>query len=560
MQLDVVLDAQEYGILGTQPIYVMVNFHPSPVVTSQQRRPLNISLVIDKSGSMAGQKIDYTRQAALLVLQNLGVVDTLSVVAFNEDVETIFTPSQVKDKTHLAEKIRSIHAGGTTNLSGGWLEGIKHVEQNRDKECITRVILLSDGHANRGITDTATLLSIARQKFGEGIVTTTMGLGDDFNEDLLTALADAAGGAFYFIESPEVTPAILKEELTGLLNLSIQNLTITIEPTPLVKQVQQLNKYPVQPSQNSHLIYRIGDIYAEEERSLTLELNLHHQPEASTHTLLHLVIEFDELVENQVIHHKVSQTVSAKFTNQPQHTTINEELWHNVMILRSAQARRKAVELSDIGQFEEASRLLNLLANQIDSSPMNDSKLEEEKRALRMQAENLGRGMYERYDRKTMSTQAYFSERGRYEDARSLRSREMQRSQGISPTSKVDDTDQLQAIFSKLLSVPPQEPNQPEQTNLLGVTHLLWQDQTFELKGDLMRIGRAPQNEVVVDVSGISRFHCQLKRIGTDWLLEDLGSTNGTHVNGKIVDAPYRLQHGDNIFICNQRLRFEFRG
>ena len=75
-----------------------------------------------------------------------------------------------------------------------------------------------------------------------------------------------------------------------------------------------------------------------------------------------------------------------------------------------------------------------------------------------------------------------------------------------------------------------------------------------------MRIGRAPQNEVVIDVNGVSRFHCQLKHIGTDWMLEDLGSTNGTYANGKIMDAPYRLQHGDIIFICNQRLRFEFKG
>ncbi|MFZ4826572.1 MAG: FHA domain-containing protein [Phototrophicaceae bacterium] len=556
MQIDVFLDAQEYGMMGAPTLFVMVNFHPKPPATTHhQRRPLNISLVIDKSGSMSGQKIDYTRQAALLVLQNLTSNDMLSVVTFNEGVETILPPSPVKDKNQLAEKIRSIHAGGTTNLSGGWLEGINYAQQHIASDHITRVILLSDGHANRGITDSATLVSIARQKFNEGVVTTAMGLGDDFNEDLLIALADAAGGAFYFIESPEVTPTILKEELTDLLNLSAQNLTVTLEPTDLVQQVQQLTKYPMQPVPRPHTTYRLGDLYAEEERSITFEVKLRHQPEPSTHPLLHLTIEFDEVGENQVTHHKITQLVSATFHNQPTHTHPNETVWRNVLILRSAEARRKAIELSDIGKLAEASRILREAADQIAQSPFQDSSLAEEQVSLRMQSDNLGRNIYDRYDRKTMSTQAYFSERSRQVHAQSLRSRESQRQQ----------FGQLHGDTDRIGETIPKPPTLPEEQSLNAethpvVTHLIWGDQTFNMKGDLMRIGRAPQNEIVIDVAGISRFHCQLKRIGMVWMIEDLASTNGTYAHGKMIEAPYRLQHGDEIYICNQCLRFEFKG
>jgi len=557
MQIDVILDAEEYGMMGTQAIFVMVNFHPKPSTSPvRQRRPLNISLVIDKSGSMSGSKIDYTRQAALLVLQNLTATDTLSVVTFNEAVETILPPTAVKDKSQLAEKIRSIQAGGTTNLSGGWLEGVKYAQQHLSSERITRVILLSDGLANTGITDSATLVSIARQKFNEGVVTTAMGLGDDFNEDLLIALADAAGGAFYFIESPEVTPTILKEELTDLLNLSVQNLTVTVEPSPLVRHVQQLTKYPLQPTASPHATYRLGDLYGDEERSATFALRLNHQPEPTSHTLLHLTIEFDEVAESQVIHHKITQVVSAKFHNQATHTAPNEAVWRNVLILRSAEARRKAIELSDIGRFEEASRVLKEAADQIAQSPLRDSSLDEEQHSLRMQSDTLGLNMYASYARKTMSTQAYFSERGKQEHAQSLRLREFQRQQQSTPLH--DDTDRLGSHFAKPPTLPPQQPLSAETHPV--ITHLIWEHRTFELVGDSMRIGRAPQNEIVMDVRGVSRFHAQLKRVGTVWTIEDLGSTNGTYADGKMLQAPYHLKHGDQIYICNQCLRFEFKG
>ena len=240
MRANFVLDYDVLTVEHPQKLYLMARFESGPARQDRPRRPLNLSLVVDRSGSMAGTKLDYTRQAAQFMVYHLSAQDTLSIVLYNDKVETLLMPEKVRRKDVINQRIESIKAGGTTNLSSGWLEGCTLVTQNLDDESINRVILMSDGLANRGVTAIDQLTALARQKFGDGISTTTMGMGEDFNEDLLMEMANAGGGAYYFIESPEVAPFIFQEELQGLLNVVGQNLVVSIIPTDQVTGVRQL--------------------------------------------------------------------------------------------------------------------------------------------------------------------------------------------------------------------------------------------------------------------------------------------------------------------------------
>ena len=87
-------------------------------------------------------------------------------------------------------------------------------------------------------------------------------------------------------------------------------------------------------------------------------------------------------------------------------------------------------------------------------------------------------------------------------------------------------------------------------------THVTWGDKTFQLEGDLVRIGRSKHNEIVVLASGVSRFHCQIRREGDQLYLEDLGSTNGTVVAGVVLDHPHNLSVGDVAYLCDAKLTF----
>jgi Ca-activated chloride channel homolog len=167
------------------------------------RAPLALALVIDRSGSMHGDKLAYATRSAEWLAGRLHATDLLAIVDYDDEVRVI-VPLTPVTADH-AQSLRSIRPGGQTNLSGGWLKGL---EQLQPAEGIRKILLLTDGLANVGITDTSTLVGLAAGARGEGIGTTTIGFGDGFNEDLLTAMADAGGGNGHYAETADAAPAI----------------------------------------------------------------------------------------------------------------------------------------------------------------------------------------------------------------------------------------------------------------------------------------------------------------------------------------------------------------
>lgn len=530
MQADFILDYDVLSVQQPTKIYLMARLSSGPAPHEQQRRPLNLSLVIDRSGSMAGNKLDYTLEAAQFLVQNLGKNDILSIVLYNDKVVTFLPPETVTRKDVITQRINTIKASGTTNLSGGWLESCNLVAQNLDPLKLNRVILMSDGHANRGIVEMDRLVGIAQQKREEGVTTTAMGLGEDFNEDLLMAMASSGGGAFYFIESPEVTPLIFKEELQGLLSLIGQNLTISVEPSEHVDAIRQLNAYPSETAGKT-ITYRLGDVFGDEIKALLLEIQLHGIAATGQQQVATLRFEYDEVGDSGIQHRvwnlPVMINVVTLGTELP---NSNKEVTQSVLLLQAANARREAVKAADQNLYNNASELLREVAQNIQDSGILDPRLDEEKEALLRQATDMERGAagYDDYSRKTMATQAIYTMTNRHEDTVVLRMREIQR--------KVEQTIQKQPGIA------------PTAVTVAG--------QTYVLNGSLIRVGRSKHNEIVLADSGVSRFHCHIKREGDRWLIEDLGSMNGTQIDGQNIGGQHVLSVGDVIEVCEMRLIF----
>jgi Ca-activated chloride channel homolog len=191
----------------------------APAAAGTHRAPLTIALVLDRSGSMANGKLAFVQQAACHVLDALDERDRVAVVAYDDQVMLV-APAAVltaERRTEIKTAVNALRPGGTTNLSGGWLEGCRAVAERLEASGVNRVLLLTDGLANRGIIDVEELAVHANELRTRGVATSTFGVGLDFNEQLLTLLAERGGGHFYYIERPAQIPEVFRAELSELL-------------------------------------------------------------------------------------------------------------------------------------------------------------------------------------------------------------------------------------------------------------------------------------------------------------------------------------------------------
>ena len=239
MQASVKLGHTVLAIDGEHDVHAMVEIAVPERESGEERAPLRLALVVDRSGSMAGQKLRVARRCAAWLLDRRRATDEIALVTYDDHVDLLAPLAPANGRTH--DAVRRIEPGGSTNLSGGWLKGLEAL-QGANGDGVRKVILLSDGLANVGVTDGESLAALAAKGREQGIGTTTIGFGNDFDEKLMTAMADAGGGAAHFAETPDAAPGIFTQELEGLTQVVAQNVSIEIRPHSAVDVVGVLNE------------------------------------------------------------------------------------------------------------------------------------------------------------------------------------------------------------------------------------------------------------------------------------------------------------------------------
>jgi len=203
----------------------------TPESTTPGRRPMNLAVVLDRSGSMGTeQKMEYARAAVRSLVDQLRSDDVLSIVIYDDVVEVLRSACRVGNKEEVRRLIDEVAPRGWTNLGGGMIEGFRQVQKNSSRGFVNRVILVSDGLANRGITDPVELAGIARRYRNASVSLTAIGVGLDYNENLMVSLAESGGGNYYFVEHPRHLASMFRREFDGLQCLVAQNASIELKP------------------------------------------------------------------------------------------------------------------------------------------------------------------------------------------------------------------------------------------------------------------------------------------------------------------------------------------
>jgi Ca-activated chloride channel family protein len=258
---------------GRSTRFLLVRLQAPAAERRADRLPLDVALVLDRSGSMAGEKIRLAREAVERSIRVLDDRDRVAVVVYDDRIDVVLpgSPATAETRRTAEARLREIDARGSTNLAGGWLTGCEQVAMGTATERVARTLLLTDGLANVGITDHNELESHARELRRRGIATTTFGVGVDFDESLLQALATAGGGNFYFISDARQIPDFVTSELGEVLETVAREAGLDIE-APGGVAVDVLGSYPLERRGGGWRV-ELGDLVSDQEVEVVLRLN-----------------------------------------------------------------------------------------------------------------------------------------------------------------------------------------------------------------------------------------------------------------------------------------------
>lgn len=348
---------------------------PTPEVErSTKRPPVNVAFVLDRSGSMAGTKIAMARHAVERAITGLEPQDRFAVITYDQVIEVV-APSQLateENKRSAVLALMDVDARGSTDLHGGWTRGADAIRDHLSAEGVNRVLLLTDGLANVGVSDPDTLAHVARDLRASGIGTSTFGVGADFNEVLLTAIADAGGGHFYFIEHPQQIPDFITSELGELLEVVAREVRVDVTHHPALA-IEPLSPVAGSAAAPGTLHLSVGDLVAGQKVEIVLRVRFPKVEEGAQTTAFFTIGDRDGVLAADGCTLTWEHASHAANDAQPRDRDVD----HAVAQVHAARARLEAVRLNRAGDFDQARRALRGVARRINAYAGNDALLQE---------------------------------------------------------------------------------------------------------------------------------------------------------------------------------------
>lgn len=361
------LNKAHLPVMNTQQlVYVQIDAIPGASM-AQVQMPLNLSLVLDKSGSMQGKKIQNLREAAKLVVDRLGPQDTISIVAFSDRKYLIADSQPVTDREALKKKIDRIRDGGGTAISGGMSQGLAELNKSLTPDRVSRMLLLTDGQT---FGDEKQCKKLGEQAGDSGIVVNALGLGDDWNEDLLDEIAEASGGVADFIDSPDKIVTFFQQAVQSMQDTVVQNTQMVlrlangITPRQVWQVLPMISNLGYRPLSDRDVQVSLGEMEKGQPRSLLVELLVGPRP-AGTYRIAQAEISYD-VPGLQLIGEKVRSDILLDFTSDAlQAKQYNAEVMNIVEKVTAFKLQTRALEEAKMGNITGASQKLRAAATRL---------------------------------------------------------------------------------------------------------------------------------------------------------------------------------------------------
>ena len=326
-------------------------------IDSKKRVPINLAIVIDKSGSMSGQRIEKAREAAILAVNMLNENDTLSIVAYDSEARVIVPATKVDNRLRIIGLINeNIYAEGGTALFAGLSKGIKQVENQLTKDKVNRIILLSDGQANIGPSSVDELSQLAIIAAKKNIAITTLGIGSDYNEFLMSSIASYSDGNHVFVNNSADLENVFVHEFTDLMSAIAQDVVITIQLKNGVKPVRLLGRDGV--IKGNEITVKMNQLFSNQEKYVLLEVIPDKGKVGQEKTLAQVDLKYDNLLENKTENETQEVRISYTKDKKMVDDAIHQDVLVETELQKVALENEKALELYNQGKRDEAQQLL----------------------------------------------------------------------------------------------------------------------------------------------------------------------------------------------------------
>uniref|UniRef100_T2ME29 Inter-alpha-trypsin inhibitor heavy chain H3 n=1 Tax=Hydra vulgaris TaxID=6087 RepID=T2ME29_HYDVU len=358
----------------------------------RKRAPIDLVVVIDKSGSMAGEKLALVKKTLEFVVSQLNEKDRLCLITFDTSVYLDFklTPMTPMNKYQTLKIIKDISPGSMTNLCGGLMKGLCEVIDRADEEKneVASVLLFTDGFANKGGLTNIYCSSSQTAKYTIGIVGPktadasiyTFGFGSNHNAQMLKEISDAGSGMYYYIENVDMIAEAFGQCLGGLLSTVAQGIQVEIMMENKVSIKKVHSNQPTE-KQGSSIKINMGDLQSEESRDVVLELSIDSlDSPTDCQTLFNIKLNYFNVINECLESSNAVLTVlRPEKCEDHNKESSNIDLNKQVLRINVTKAMNNAYEKAEEGDFSGAADFLEeqlLVLNSVSSRLAEDDQLQ----------------------------------------------------------------------------------------------------------------------------------------------------------------------------------------